>query len=49
MNGMRLFTGCLDGTPGLMPVNRKEMEPYFEDHIQDLAERYKGKVQRWMW
>ena len=33
--------------PTWMPVNRKEMEPFFEDHIRDLAERYKGRIQRW--
>ncbi len=48
MNGHAIIYGLPRwGHPVWMPVNRKEMEPYFEDHIQDLAERYKGKVQRW--
>jgi GH35 family endo-1,4-beta-xylanase len=48
MNGHAIIYGQPQwGPPIWMPDNRKEMEPYFEDHIRDLAERYKGRVQRW--
>ncbi len=30
-----------------MPEDRKAMEPLFEKHVKELAERYGGRVQRW--
>ncbi len=48
MNGHAIIYGQPQwGPPDWMPNNRKEMESYFEDHIRDLANRYKGRVQRW--
>ena len=48
MNGHAIIYGMRTWAhPTWMPVNRKEMEPFFEDHIRDLAERYKGRIQRW--
>ena len=48
MNGHAIIYGQPQwGPPLWMPKNRKEMEPYFEDHIRDLAKRYHGRVERW--
>ena len=33
--------------PTWMPEDRKAMEPLFEKHVKELAERYAGRVQRW--
>ena len=35
------------GHPDWMPSDRKEMEFYFEKHIQELALRYKDRIQIW--
>lgn len=35
------------GHPDWMPSDRKEMEFYFEKHIQELASRYKDRIQIW--
>jgi endo-1,4-beta-xylanase len=35
------------GHPTWMPEDRKKMEVYFEKHVRELAERYKGRVNRW--
>lgn len=35
------------GHPDWMPTDRKQMEAYFEDHVRELAERYKGRLQSW--
>ncbi|ODS82928.1 MAG: glycosyltransferase [Cytophagaceae bacterium SCN 52-12] len=48
MNGHAMIYGTRRwGHPGWMPENRKEMEAIFESHIRELAERYKGRIQRW--
>lgn len=33
--------------PEWMPTDRREMEYYFEKHIQELALRYKDRIQMW--
>jgi GH35 family endo-1,4-beta-xylanase len=33
--------------PTWMPEDRKAMEPLFEKHVKELAERYAGRVHRW--
>lgn len=35
------------GHPDWMPSDRKEMEFYFEKHIQELASRYKDRILMW--
>lgn len=35
------------GHPDWMPSDRKEMEFYFEKHIQELALRYKDRIRMW--
>lgn len=35
------------GHPDWMPTDRKQMEAYFENHVRELAERYKGRLQSW--
>lgn len=40
--GMRMW-----GQPVWMPEDRKQMEYYFEQHIRELATRYKERVQMW--
>ncbi|WP_302145705.1 endo-1,4-beta-xylanase [uncultured Parabacteroides sp.] len=35
------------GHPDWMPADRKEMEFYFEKHIQELASRYKDRIRMW--
>ncbi len=48
MNGHAIIYGLRKwGHPEWMPENRKKMEEYFENHIRELAERYKGRIQRW--
>lgn len=48
MNGHAIIYGMRKwGHPEWMSGNRKEMEPYFKAHIRDLAQRYKGRIQRW--
>jgi endo-1,4-beta-xylanase len=48
MNGHAIIYGMRRwGHPTWMPENRKEMEPLFEEHVRDLASRYKGRVHRW--
>jgi len=48
MNGHAIIYGMRAwGQPTWMPENRGKMEEYFEQHIRELAERYKGRVQRW--
>lgn len=37
----------LHGHPTWMPNDREKMECYFEEHIKDLANRYKGRVKMW--
>lgn len=48
MNGHAIIYGMRKwGQPEWMPEERKEMEPFFESHVRELAKRYKGRVQRW--
>lgn len=48
MNGHAIIYGMRRwGHPSWMPEDRKKMEEYFENHIRELAERYKGRIQRW--
>lgn len=48
MNGHAIIYGMRRwGHPSWMPEDRKKMEEYFEYHIRELAERYKGRIQRW--
>lgn len=48
MNGHAIIYGQRRwGHPTWMPEDRKVMEEYFEQHIRELAERYKGRIQRW--
>lgn len=48
MNGHAIIYGMRRwGHPSWMPEDRKMMEKYFENHIRELAERYKGRIQRW--
>lgn len=48
MNGHPIIYGLRKwGHPTWMQENRKEMEKIFEAHIQELAERYKHRIQRW--
>lgn len=35
------------GHPEWLPNDRKAMEPFFEKHIRELAERYKGRIHEW--
>ena len=35
------------GHPEWLPNNRKAMEPFFEKHIRELAERYRDRIQQW--
>lgn len=35
------------GHPDWMPADRKEMEVCFEEHIRELASRYKDRIQMW--
>lgn len=48
MNGHAIIYGSRAwGHPTWMPDDRKKMEVYFENHVRKLAERYKGRIQRW--
>jgi GH35 family endo-1,4-beta-xylanase len=48
MNGHAIIYGMRRwGHPTWMPEDRKKMDEYFENHIRELAERYKGRIQRW--
>ena len=48
MNGHAIIYGMRRwGHPTWMPEDRKAMEPIFERHVKELAERYGGRVQRW--
>ena len=48
MNGHAIIYGMRRwGHPTWMPEDRQAMEPLFEKHVQELAERYGGRVQRW--
>lgn len=48
MNGHAIIYGMRKwGHPTWMPEDRNKMEEYFENHIYKLAERYKGRIQRW--
>lgn len=48
MNGHAIIYGMRRwGHPEWMPDSRKEMEKYFENHVKELGERYKDRVQRW--
>ncbi len=48
MNGHAIIYGMRRwGHPSWMPEDRKLMEPYFEAHVKELAERYKDRIQRW--
>lgn len=48
INGHAIIYGMRRwGHPAWMPEDRKAMEPLFEKHVKELAERYGGRVQRW--
>ena len=48
MNGHAIIYGMRRwGHPAWMPEDRKAMEPLFERHVKQLAERYGSRVQRW--
>ncbi len=48
MNGHAIIYGMRTwGHPEWMPNDRKAMEPLFEAHVKELAERYKDRIQRW--
>ncbi|MCL2743302.1 MAG: endo-1,4-beta-xylanase [Planctomycetaceae bacterium] len=48
MNGHAIIYGMRRwGHPEWMPDDRKEMEAIFEQHVKELAERYKGRIQMW--
>lgn len=48
MNGHAIIYGMRRwGHPEWMPEDRRAMEPIFEQHVKQLAERYKDRVQRW--
>lgn len=48
MNGHAIIYGMRTwGHPEWMPDDRKAMEPLFEAHVKELAERYKDRIQRW--
>ena len=48
MNGHAIIYGMRRwGHPTWMPEDRQAMEPLFEKHVQELAEHYGGRVQRW--
>ncbi|MDD4869815.1 MAG: endo-1,4-beta-xylanase [Kiritimatiellae bacterium] len=48
MNGHAIIYGMRRwGHPVWMPEDRKAMEPIFEKHVKELAERYSTRVQRW--
>lgn len=48
MNGHAIIYGMRKWAhPVWMPDDRKAMEPLFEAHVRELAERYKGRLHRW--
>jgi GH35 family endo-1,4-beta-xylanase len=48
MNGHAIIYGIrVWGHPEWMPNDRKAMEPIFEAHIKELAQRYGARIQRW--
>jgi len=48
MNGHAIIYGMRKWAhPVWMPEDRNAMEPLFEEHVQELAERYKDRLQRW--
>ena len=48
MNGHAIIYGMRRwGHPAWMPEDRKAMEPLFERHVKELAQRYGARVQRW--
>lgn len=48
MNGHAIIYGMRRwGHPSWMPEDRKRMEELFKTHVQELATRYNGRVQRW--
>ncbi len=48
MNGHAIIYGMRQwGHPEWMPEDRRAMEPIFETHVRELAERYQARVQRW--
>lgn len=48
INGHAIIYGMRRwGHPTWMPEDRKAMEPLFEKHVKELAERYGDRVQRW--
>ncbi|OGV67611.1 MAG: glycosyltransferase [Lentisphaerae bacterium RIFOXYA12_FULL_48_11] len=48
MNGHAIIYGMRRwGHPEWMPDDRKAMEPIFERHVKELADRYGARVQRW--
>lgn len=48
MNGHAIIYGMRRwGHPVWMPEDRQKMEPIFERHVKELADRYGARVQRW--
>jgi len=48
MNGHAIIYGSRQwGHPEWMPENRKAMDPIFEAHVKQIAERYQDKIRRW--
>lgn len=48
MNGHAIIYGMRRwGHPSWMPEDRNKMERIFESHVNELADRYKGRIQRW--
>lgn len=48
MNGHAIIYGMRRwGHPTWLPEDRKAMETIFKAHVRELAERYKGRIQRW--
>ncbi len=48
MNGHAIIYGMRRwGHPTWMPEDRKSMEPLFEKHVKELAQRYTDRIQRW--
>jgi endo-1,4-beta-xylanase len=48
MNGHAIIYGMRRWAhPEWMPADRKKMEVLFQSHVKELADRYKGRLQRW--
>jgi endo-1,4-beta-xylanase len=48
MNGHAIIYGMRRWAhPEWMPTDRKKMEGLFQSHVKELADRYKGRIQRW--